>query len=211
MELLPIIPTIIRLLVPFLIFRFALIGILLSNLADLYDWKFTDHSTFEKLTFYQNWDKTMDMYYLFFIALIVLKFKDKIAKNTALFLFFYRIIGVILLYMTHNRSFLFFFPNIFENFVLFYLFYNFLTKKTILFKNTKIFIIVMSIISIPKLIHEYTQHYLLHQPWEYIDIAGFLETTGIIQEYLNYFFYGGIFYIAPMGITLFFLKKGKIH
>lgn len=209
MENLPILPTIARSTVPLLIFRIPLLGILLSNLCDLYDWKFIDHSTPSKLAFYQNWDKSFDLYYLTFIFIIAFGFKDKLAKNTAIFLFLYRLIGLAFFYTTHNRQFLFFFPNIFENFVIFYLTYKLFSKKDVLFDTHNKLILVLSVIAIPKLIHEFFQHFLLHHPWEYFDVAGWLGTTGVVQEYLNYGIFGSLLYFIPMGGALIYLLKRK--
>lgn len=202
----PIIQTLVRLLVPLLIFRLPLVGVLLSILVDMYDWQFVDHSTAEKLAFYQNWDKTLDLYYQIFIVFIALRFKDIIAKRTAIILFSYRMIGLFLFYFTHNRLFLFLFPNVFENFVVLYLLYVFISKQKIMFKNKKILITILLVLIIPKTIHEYFHHYLIKMPWEVYDVGTYIQTTGVVREYVNYLSFGIVLYVIPILVAVFILK-----
>ena len=68
---------------------------------------------------------------------------------------------------------------------------------------------MLAAIIVPKLIHEYFQHFLLHQPWELYDIGGWLGLSGVVQEYANYFSWGGLFYILPLALFLLFFKKVK--
>lgn len=207
----PVFQTVVRLLIPLSILRFPLIGILLAMLVDMYDWKFVSLATPEQYNFYQNWDKALDFYYQLFIIFIVFRFKDEIAKKTAIFLFLYRIAGLLLFYVTQNRNFLLLFPNIFENFVIFYLLYVFIAKKDILFTSKKILAIVLAVLTIPKIIHEYFQHFLVKQPWELYDIGMLLGTEGIIKEYINYLSWGIILYVIPIGIALYFLSRNKLR
>lgn len=102
--------TAIRLLIPFSIFKWPLIGILSSISADLHDWQFFPFQKAEDYIFYQYWDKSLDFYYLFFMAIVVLMWKDKIAKQIAISLFTLRTIGVFLFFITGLRKFLFFNP-----------------------------------------------------------------------------------------------------
>lgn len=206
MEIIFIITTA-RLLVPLLILKFPIPGITLSILADLYDWQFYPVSNAVELGQYQAWDKALDLYYHLFILYIVFKFKDKIARKAAIFLFAYRIVGLALFTVTHNRQFLFFFPNFFENFVIFYLFYKLFSKEDILFKSKKTFFAILSVIAIPKIIHEYFQHFLVKQPWEIYDVGAYLQADGILREYINYLSWGALFYIVPMGVLLYFLTR----
>lgn len=198
----PIVITLIRLLAPFLILRFPLIGILLCMFIDMYDWQIIDTSNPQKLAFYQNWDKTLDFYYQIFIVIIVFQFKDKIARSTAIFLFLYRSLGLMLFYTFHSRNILFLFPNLFENFVVFYLLYVMFTKKQILFTSKKLLVFILTMIAIPKMLHEYFQHFLLRQPWEIYDVRSLLNTQGKLNEYINCIIWGSVFYFIPLIITV---------
>ena len=57
----------------------------------------------------------------FFAFLISLKWENILVKRVATFLFLWRSLGVILFSLTNFRIFLFFFPNLFEFFYLYYL------------------------------------------------------------------------------------------
>lgn len=203
----PYITTIVRILAPLTIFRFAKFGILLSILADLYDWKFVKVVNDSELAFYQNWDKVLDIYYQTIIFLVIFKFKDSLFKKTAVFLFIYRLIGLALFYLTQNRQFLFFFPNIFENFVIFYLIYNLFSKGEILFHSKKMLVFVISNIATFKLIHEFLMHVLIKQPWELYDIGKKLGFSGFFQEYTNYLVFGSLLYFIPFLVMFIICKK----
>lgn len=204
--------TLLRLLVPLLILRFPLVGILLSMGLDVIDWKLIDTSNPEVMAIYQDWDKALDFYFQLLVFFIVFKFKDSLAKKTAIFLFAFRLVGLTLFYFTHERQFLFFFPNLFDNFVVIYLLYVFLTKKDILYTSKKILAAVLATLLIPKIFHEYYLHFLETQPWELpiYDMQTYLGITGAVREYTNYIVWGFLLYIIPVTITiLFLLRKSK--
>lgn len=205
----PIWETLVRIVVPLSIFRWPLVGILVSNLADMYDWKFVRVQNEKDLGLYQTWDKAMDLYYHTVILLVVLRFKDKVFKKTAVLLFFIRVVGDTLFFSTSNRNFLLFFPNVFENFVIFYLFYKWVGKKDILFRNKRVLVLVLTVILVPKLIHEYFLHYLLIQPWQWLNFGKMMGFQGIIEEYTNYLVWGSALYLIPMGVTLLYLLKKR--
>lgn len=207
----PYIETIVRLIVPLTIFRYAKFGIFLAVMADLYDWKFVTVTNAQELAYYQSWDKSLDLYYQIIIFIVIFKFKDVFFKKTAAFLFTYRLLGLALFNLTHNRQFLFFFPNVFENFVIFYLLYIFFTKQEFLFKTQKILLIVVFALTVPKLIHEFLMHYLIKQPWELYDVGKILGFGGVLQEYTNYFVYGTLLYFIPFAITFVICKKYNKH
>lgn len=194
----PFYVTLLRLLVPLSILKWPLWGVLVSSLADIYDWKLVNLKTESDFLLYQNWDKAMDLYYLIFALFMTLKWKDKLAKKIALGLFLYRVIGMVFFWLSGKRIFLFLFPNLFENFFIFYLLYVFLFKKTKLLTSAKVTAIVLSLLTIPKLIHEYFLHFLEKQPWEFYSFGG---------EYTNNLVWGGLLYILPFIVGLFLVKK----
>ena len=196
-----------RLTVPLLIFKFPLVGVLLSSLVDMYDWQFITLETSENMVNYQFWDKVFDQYYLIFAFIVLFRWKDKIARNIAVLLFSIRIIGVAAFFVSNAKVFLLFFPNVFENFFIFYLFYVWITKNHILVRSWKIGITVLSAIIIPKLFHEYFMHCLNKQPWEFYNVGVFLGLSGFFEEYANYIAWGGLFYLLPIAILLFWLKR----
>lgn len=114
MELIPVIA--IRLLVPFTIRKWPFWGGLLAIAADLADlpllnalgWQYDNGIE------YQSLDKLLDMYYLTFELIVVLRFKDLLVRNTLSALFAWRAIGFVLFEILHIRALLFFAPNVFE-------------------------------------------------------------------------------------------------
>ena len=207
----PLLLTVARLIAPLIILRYPLPGILTAMVIDMYDWKFFGLQAAEDYTLYQNWDKALDFYYQLFMLAVVFRFKDTMAKNTAIFLFAFRMIGLLLFYASNNRTMLLYFPNVFENFVLFYLLYMFISKQKSLFEDKKILAVVLAVLATPKIIHEYFQHFLQKQPWEIYNIGELLDISGVVQEYINYFSWGVLLYIIPMGLILYFLRKQKLH
>jgi len=150
----------VRLIIPFTIFRWPLLGGLLAFTADFYDfpllnifgWGFLTSET------YQPIDKMFDIYYLSFEFLVALRWNDLLARKSVIALFSWRLIGVIAFELTQMRKLLFFAPNIFEYF---YLAFLAIKKFNPGFRLTrKVLIIMLLTIGIPKLIHEYILHYL---------------------------------------------------
>lgn len=149
-----------RLLIPFTIFRWPLLGGLLALAADFYDFPLLNTFGWGFLTpeTYQPVDKMLDIYYLSFEFLIALRWSDLLARKSAVALFLWRLIGVVVFELTHMRKLLFFTPNIFEYF---YLAFLAIKKFNPGFRLTKkAMTIMLFTIGVPKLIHEYILHYL---------------------------------------------------
>ena len=69
---------------------------------------------------YQSYDKALDVYYLSVIYLSTLRnWTNQRAFRMGQFLYYYRMVGVVIFEMTQKRAFLFIFPNTFEYFFLF--------------------------------------------------------------------------------------------
>jgi hypothetical protein len=109
-----------RFLVPLLIPRFPLPAILACLVIDG-----IDQTIFQAFGFdppgYQNYDKAMDLFYLSIAFLTTLRnWTRSAAVQIARFLFFYRMVGVLLFELTGIRTVLLIFPNTFEYFFIFY-------------------------------------------------------------------------------------------
>lgn len=152
-----IITLVVRLLVPLLILRFPLTGLLLSAVADV-----TDYSFLGTAVNYQYIDKLLDTYYLSLAAITVLRWKDTFARRFALGAFAWRLIGVALVFLTDQRWLLMIFPNFFEPLFVFYLLYVYLSKNNKLFTSGWIVGAVTATLLIPKLVQEYVLH--IYQP-----------------------------------------------
>ena len=118
-ELGPAIVIILRLVVPLLMFRWPVGGMFAAIMADNIDTiliQIIGHGTFENYTLT---DKLLDLYMLVVFAYFCLTWENKVARFTGVALFWYRLIGVIVLSEANDRSLLFFFPNVFEFFFIY--------------------------------------------------------------------------------------------
>jgi hypothetical protein len=109
-----------RFVVPLFIPRFPLPAIVLALVIDG-----MDQTIFQWFGFdppgYQGYDKAMDMFYLSVAYLSVLRnWTSRPAYQVARFLFFYRLVGVVLFELFDNRILLLIFPNTFEYFFIAY-------------------------------------------------------------------------------------------
>lgn len=149
----------VRLLVPFSIFRWPLWGAVFSLIADNYDFTLLNAWGWGRLerNHYQIFDKSLDMYYLFFELAVSLKWKEIIAKRISALLFCWRLAGYVIFAITGTEKMLFFFPNVFENFFLLILF----AKKFfpgVKINNARAVTAFVLIAGIPKVIQEYSLH-----------------------------------------------------
>lgn len=156
MELIALLVIAVRLLVPFIILRYPLLGVAVAMLAD-----FTDFDYIGANDWYQSVDKLLDTYYLAFAAYIALRWKDTIARRLALGMFAWRVLGVVLTLATGKEQLLVLFPNIFESWFIFYLLCVRLTQKKVLFDSYLTAAATGVILLLPKLAHEYVLHVYL--------------------------------------------------
>lgn len=109
-----------RFLVPLLIPRYPLPAVIACLIIDG-----VDQTVFQLFGFdppgYQNYDKAMDLFYLSIAFLTTLQnWTRTAAVGIARFLFFYRMVGVLVFELTGWRMALLLFPNTFEYFFIFY-------------------------------------------------------------------------------------------
>ena len=81
-------------------------------------------------------------------------------------LFAYRALGFTIFEATQQRIFLLVFPNLFENFYLFYLVLLRVSPRYVLIpRHLAVFLVLLLI---PKLAQEYLLHFAETQPWDWI-------------------------------------------
>ncbi|MCL5970711.1 MAG: hypothetical protein M1450_04395 [Patescibacteria group bacterium] len=178
--------SIIRLIIPLIIFKFPLLGVLISMYIDGQDWHFLDLQTQSQREFYRIWDKIADLYYLSLAFITTFFWKDKIAKEIGKYTFALRLLGVILFIIFNQSFFLFLFPNFFEVYFIFYLVYRFFSKQDILFHSAKEIIIVVSVVLIPRLFAEYVFHVQKLSPFsDLIRIGSFFSSNPQIISLIN--------------------------
>src|SRR5687768_2103797 len=141
----------IRLVVPFLILRFPLTGVLACIALD-----FLDFSVIGDKSWYQVVDKSLDLYYLSFCAFMVLRWRDSVAKAIAFGAYAWWLLGVIILIATESQNVLLFFPNLFEVFFIFYLLFIYFAKTSQL--PRRVLLLIMASLTVPKLVQEYALH-----------------------------------------------------
>lgn len=202
MGLIPWYVTLIRLIIPLSILRWPLFGIIASSISDMIDWDLIQVLNDTDDVLYQYWDKVMDLYYWLFILWILRSWKDVWAKKMAIIFFVYRVLGMILFWITGYRKLLLFFPNVFENFVVLCLLLFWNTKKSKLQLNKTQKIQMLLVLFIPKIIHEYFQHFLEVQPWEIYDVGKWLGYTDKIGHNINLLSWASILYIIPFLVFL---------
>jgi len=146
-----------RIVVPLTIFRFPLLGGLASVFLDGIDWHVHFFPFKDLHANYILLDKLLDIYYLTIEALVVWRWKDAFAKKLALSLYGYRLVGTLLVFLTKNLFFFVLFPNIFENFFLFYVAcWAFLRREPRI--SPKFLLCSVVVIAIPKILQEYAMH-----------------------------------------------------
>jgi hypothetical protein len=148
---------VIRLLVPLTILRWPLFGGILAIIADNLDVVILDFLHTPDFGPYNVVDKYLDIYYLALEVFVSLRWKNSWAKKTSIFLFIYRLVGTLAYELTGIRALLFIFPNLFENFFIFYVIYTKVVKKDRL-TNWKSLFIVNFILLMPKEFQEYMLH-----------------------------------------------------
>ena len=109
-----------RLVLPLLIPYFPVPALLACLILDSIDQSIFQQFPAIPLDGYQSYDKALDVYYLSVAYLSTLRnWTNQGAFRMSQFLYYYRMVGVIIFEMTQNRTILFIFPNTFEYFFLF--------------------------------------------------------------------------------------------
>ncbi|MFK8022689.1 MAG: hypothetical protein AB8G26_01890 [Ilumatobacter sp.] len=104
-----------RLFVPLLILRYPLPAIVFALVLDAADQTIFQAWTDLDLTTYQSYDKALDVFYLAIAYIATFRnWRNPTAIAAAVFLWYYRLIGVTLFELTEWRPLLLIFPNTFE-------------------------------------------------------------------------------------------------
>jgi hypothetical protein len=110
-----------RLLLPLAIPYYPIPGALACLVLDSIDQSIFQQFPSIPLDGYQSYDKALDVYYLTVeFTAMMRNWTNRSAYKMGWFLYFYRMIGVILFELTQVRAVLFIFPNTFEYFFVFY-------------------------------------------------------------------------------------------
>src|SRR5689334_17394959 len=96
----------IRVLGSSLILKYPLWGGLLAIVLDYFDMNLLQYLQSGDLSNYQAFDKILDLYYLSLEAYIAYKWKETNIRVSAIVLFVYRLIGILIFELTHNEPIL---------------------------------------------------------------------------------------------------------
>ena len=109
-----------RFLLPLLILRFPFPGILICLVLDAIDQSIFQQFTGLSLDGYQGYDKALDIYYLTIAYISTFRnWENQMAFFGSRFLYYYRMIGVVLYEFFYNGYLLLLFPNTFEYFFIY--------------------------------------------------------------------------------------------
>jgi len=170
-----------RLIIPLTIFRWRLSGSIVSMILDGIDVVLVDliaNLIGEQPGFgsqYHALDKWLDTYYLSFELIVSLKWTNTLARNASIALFAWRTIGFIAFELTGIRKILLFFPNLFENFFVYYLFVERFLPKLVP-KTKKQLFITLGLLYIPKFGQEWLLHWQQAQPWNWFKTIFFRDS-----------------------------------
>ena len=186
--------SVLRLVIPVSILRYPLGGIVASIALDAFDTPLVDIIGRQGGLFgggfieYHHLDKWLDLYYLFFAFLVSLRWQNILARQTASFLFFIRFLGVSLFSFTNFRALLFFFPNIFEMFFIYYLISNKWFPRFSPNSFSKL-LIILPILAAPKFGIEYLLHVKQLKLMEIITLLTPLKSEALtVWEWLKTIF-----------------------
>ncbi len=118
-----------RLLIPLTIFRWPLWGGLASLVIDALDTNIVKLFGVE-IPNYTLTDKYLDTYYLTIELFVSLRWFNKLARNTSIVLYAWRLLGLAAFALSGAQYLLFIFPNLFENFFIFYVLWQKIGKET---------------------------------------------------------------------------------
>ncbi len=167
---------ILRIVIPLTIFRHRITGAIASMVIDMLDVVLVDAIQVilgePQIGFgdnYQRFDKWLDVYYLTFEAIVCLSWSNHMARNAAVVLFLFRLLGIGAFEITGEefRKLIFFFPNLFENFFLYYIICERL-RPSLIPTRLRTLMVVLVILYIPKFGQEYVLHFAEIKPWQWL-------------------------------------------
>ena len=157
-----------RLIIPLIILKRPLAGGIIAMILDGLDVVLVEFISSGGMgDQYQSIDKLLDMYYLSLEAWIAWTWTEDIPRLTALALFAWRAVGVVLFELIGWRPLLLLFPNLFEHWYLFVsICWRWFPKIDLtIWRSTWPWLIVLLI---PKLGQEYLLHVAQANPWDWL-------------------------------------------
>ena len=155
---------------------FPFFGSLFAILVDLSDLFIIGNLDLGGVRNYQRLDKLLDLSYMLTFLIVSLRW-SKLERNISIFLFIFRIFGMIFYEITGSRIILFSFPNIFE--------FWFIGISLYKFRNKLINIKSISLILVLATILKLLQEWLLH--WnKYLDNYAMGDILSVIKDIFTF-------------------------
>ena len=155
---------------------FPFFGSLFAILVDLSDLFIIGNLDLGGVRNYQRLDKLLDLSYMLTFLLVSLRW-SKLERNISIFLFIFRISGMIFYEITGSRIILFSFPNIFEFWFIGISLYKFRNKII----NAKSITFILVIATILKLLQEWVLHWN-----KYLDNYAMGDILSVIKDIFTF-------------------------
>ena len=155
---------------------FPFFGSLFAILVDLSDLFIIGNLDLGGVRNYQRLDKLLDLSYMLTFLLVSLRW-SKLERNISIFLFIFRIFGMIFYEITGSRVILFSFPNIFEFWFIGISLYKFRNKLI----NIKSITFILAIATILKLLQEWVLHWN-----KYLDNYAMGDILSVIKDIFTF-------------------------
>jgi hypothetical protein len=185
-----------RLVIPLFIPKFPLViiaALVLDGIDQTIFQTFTELDTTETGP-YQSYDKALDIYYLSIAYMATMRnWTSDAAFRIGQFLFFYRLVGVTLFELTHERIVLLIFPNTFEYFFIAYELWSLLRNPAR--RSARFWVLLAAGIWV-----------FVKLPQEYWIHIAKLDTTELIADYPIVGVIGVIAILALGAFALFFVR-----
>ena len=185
----PLVATIVRLIVPVLILRWPLGGLIASAIADTLDVVIIAAIRSGMFDDYTSTDKLLDTYMLAFAVVVSLRWENRVARFASLALFGYRLVGVITLQLTDARWILFLFPSVFD----FFFVYHLVTTRwfpALEVRDYRTLAVVLLILTGMKLVQEFILHVVEFRPLCWVsmsvsEVSGTGPGSVVINEWMR--------------------------
>ena len=155
---------------------FPFFGSLFAILVDLSDLFIIGNLDLGGVRNYQRLDKFLDLSYMLTFLLVSLRW-SKLERNISIFLFIFRIFGMIFYEITGSRIILFSFPNIFEFWFIGISLYKFRNKII----NAKSITFILVIATILKFLQEWVLHWN-----KYLDNYAMGDILSVIKDIFTF-------------------------
>src|SRR5690606_3865711 len=128
--------------------------------VDKWDWYWLDagHRGAEFESFYNGWDKTLDLVVLAMAAIVALRWRDRRMRTLAIAAFAWRTFGVVAYLATERGWLLVVFPNVFQTLFLMYLVYYLLAGHPTMLRSGWAALVALLAALLPKMGEEYFIH-----------------------------------------------------